>query len=70
MIDETQMQLLTNQCKIDVSFILLSTQQNVYDEFIKYLNCIRTVPATASKPLPIRKNDKQLQILYDEKSKN
>ena len=69
MIDETQIQLLTNQSKIDVSFILLPNQQNVYDEFTKYLNGIRTAPATASKALPTRKNDKQLKITYDEKSK-
>jgi hypothetical protein len=71
MIDETQLQLKSITSKIDVSFVLLSSQQNVYDEFVKYLNTLQTIPATTSKIPSTRRNNKNqaLQIPYDVKSK-
>ncbi len=64
MIDETQTQLKTITSKIDVSFVLVSSQQNVYDEFVKYLNTIQT---TSKKPsIPRQQNSSK--IAYNEKS--
>jgi hypothetical protein len=70
MIDETQTQLKTLNSKMDVSFILLSSQQNVYDEFVKYLNSTQPLSATTSKIPATSKTNSQLKIEYDEKSKN
>jgi hypothetical protein len=69
MLDETQIQLKTINSKMDVSFILLPSQQNVYDEFNKYLNSIQTLPTTTSKISSTRQTNDQLKIPYDEKSK-
>lgn len=65
MLDETHIQLKTLNPKLTVSFILLSNQQNVYDEFVKYLNNIQTSPSSTS---PKPKKNNQLNIAYEEKS--
>jgi hypothetical protein len=71
MIDETQTQLKSITSKLDVSFVLLSTQQNVYDEFVKYLNTLpKTSAATSKVPSMSRSNKNHAsKIAYDEKSK-
>jgi len=69
MLDETEIQLKNLNSQMTVSFILLSTQQNVYDEFVKYLNTIQTFPSTTSKTSSTSKTNDQLKIPYDEKSK-
>jgi hypothetical protein len=68
MIDATQIQLIKTNSKLDVSFILLPDQKNVYDEFVKYLNGTKTTHTTVSKGFPISKTNNQLKIPYDEKS--
>ena len=68
MLDETQLELIKTNSKLDVSFILLPAQQNVYDEFVKYLSNIKTPRTTIPKLHPISKTNHQLKIPYDEKS--
>lgn len=69
MINETQIQLLKMNSKMNISFILLPNQQNVYDEFVKYLNSIQTLPSTIIPKLSsIKKTTDQTKIPYDEKS--
>ncbi|CAF1511634.1 unnamed protein product [Adineta steineri] len=60
MIDETKRQLETINSKLDVSFILLPNQQNVYDEFVKYLNSNKTSPSN--------RTNNQMKISYAEKN--
>jgi hypothetical protein len=69
MIKETQEQLMNSRSKMDVSFILLKDQQNVYDEFSKYLNRIKSPPAAVPKTVPTSKTNAQSNIAYNEKSK-
>jgi hypothetical protein len=70
MLDETQIQLKNLNSNMNISFILLPSQQNVYDEFVKYLNSIQTHPATTSKISTSNKtNNNQLKLPYEEKSK-
>ena len=66
MIDETRDALTSIGTKLDVSFILLANQQNVYDEFIKYLNEDGSAQPDA---VTTRKSDVQESISYDEKGK-
>lgn len=69
MIDEALLQLLNSTSTIIVSFVLKSDQQNVYDEFVKYLQSVsRTVPATTTKLPSKSKRSVPLKIAYDEKS--
>jgi hypothetical protein len=65
MIDEIQRQLLPDNFQMDISFVLLPTSQNVYDDFVTYLNTIKT----SSSTIPNNKSDVQTKLPYDEKSK-
>lgn len=67
MIDEAIGQLRRLTSKITVSFVLVSSQQNVYDEFVKYLQGMG--PAVTPKIPPTNKRHGPLKITYDEKSK-
>ncbi|UJR31949.1 hypothetical protein I4U23_019422 [Adineta vaga] len=49
MIDEALTQLGSNNNQLNVSFVLLPDQNNVYDEFVKYLQCIKPSRTTVSK---------------------
>ena len=69
MIDETQIQLTNLKTKLDVSFILLSSQRNVYDEFMKYLNSTKSLPSTVLKTSVTNKTNIQSKIPYDQQSK-
>ena len=66
MIDETRDALTSLGTKLDVSFILLADQQNVYNEFIKYLNQHGSAQPDGSAT---RRSDVQGTIPYDEKGK-
>ena len=66
MIDETRSALISFDAKLDVSFILLPKQQNVYDEFVKYLNPHGSAKVDGSAT---RKTAAQGSIPYDEKGK-
>ncbi|CAF3089011.1 unnamed protein product [Rotaria sp. Silwood2] len=67
MIDETVVQLVSNTYNIDVSFILLSNQQNVYDAFVTYLNTIQTHPKNLPKQNPKNTTNHHSKIPYEEK---
>ncbi|CAF3645504.1 unnamed protein product [Rotaria sordida] len=67
MIDETHVQLINNTSNIDVSFILLPSQQNVYDAFVKHLNTIQTHSKNLSKQNPKNKTNHHSKIPYEEK---
>lgn len=69
MLDETHIQLQSLNSKMDVSFVLVQDQQNVYDEFVKYLNTIQTSVSTTPKTPPKPKTTNPLNIPYDVKSK-
>jgi len=69
MLDETQIQLKNLNSNMNISFVLLPSQQNVYDEFVKYLNSLQTFPATTSKISSTNKTNNQLKFPYEEKSK-
>lgn len=71
MLDETITRLISTDTQINVSFVLVPNQQNVYDAFIKCLNSlqsnplkqpVKTVAATAN-------NNNRTNIPYDMKSK-
>ncbi|CAF3934972.1 unnamed protein product [Rotaria magnacalcarata] len=64
MIDETEAQLISSKSTMNVSFILVQEQQNVYDAFVKYLNTIQTNVAQQSSK---SKTSQHLKIPYDEK---
>jgi hypothetical protein len=68
MLLETQKQLVANKNKMNISFILMPEQRNVYDEFIKYLNEMHTINPMVSAKISTKKQDDQLTIPYDEKS--
>jgi hypothetical protein len=68
MINETQARLKKIASKIDVSFVLLPSQQNVHDEFVKYLNTLPTTPGATPKTPPTSKSNAST-IQYDKKSK-
>ncbi|CAF0879399.1 unnamed protein product [Adineta ricciae] len=73
MIDETQEQLMKLNDQLDVSFVLLPSQKNVFDEFVKYLNSIRSSRTTVSNPTAsaststIGKTSVVSKVSYDEK---
>ena len=56
MIDETRTQLLAYKGAMTVSFVLLASQQDVYDRFVQYLNNIPIVDGTATRK-PHRRPD-------------
>ncbi|CAF0928899.1 unnamed protein product [Adineta ricciae] len=73
MIDETQEQLVKINEQLDVSFVLLPSQKNVFDEFVKHLNSIRSSRTTVPKPTAsaltstIGKTSVDSKVSYDEK---
>ncbi|CAF4640671.1 unnamed protein product, partial [Rotaria sp. Silwood2] len=67
MLHETKKQIKTSKIKMNISFILLSNQQNVYDAFIKYLNLLESVDLTVSYNNPTKKKDDQPKIIYNKK---
>ncbi|CAF3561359.1 unnamed protein product [Rotaria sp. Silwood1] len=67
MLHETRKQLTTFKIKMNISFVLLSTQQNVYDEFIKYLNQMLVVDLMVSTNNPTKKQVNKSTIAYDKK---
>ncbi|CAF4714682.1 unnamed protein product, partial [Rotaria sp. Silwood1] len=68
MIDETIIELTSNTSNIDVLFILLSQQQNVYDAFITYLNSIQIDSNNLLKQNLKTKINHHSKISYEEKS--
>ncbi|CAM4964904.1 unnamed protein product [Rotaria socialis] len=64
MIDETEAQLISNKSTLNVSFILVREQQNVYDAFVKYLN---TIQRSVIQQSPKSNTNQHLKIPYDEK---
>jgi len=69
MLRETQNQLKTSKIKMNISFILLANQQNVYDAFVKCLNDMETIDLTVSHKIPTTKKDDQSKIAFNRKSK-
>jgi hypothetical protein len=70
MLLETRKQLIANKIKMNISFILLANQQNVYDEFVKHLNAMETVNPMVSAKIPTKKIDDESTIRYDQQSKS
>jgi hypothetical protein len=68
MLHETRKQLTKQKTKMNISFILLPTQQNVYDAFVQRLNELETIDINVSHKIPTKKNDDQSTIVYDRKS--
>ena len=68
MISETKKQLTDKNLEMNISFVILSNQRNVYDEFVKYLNTIQEHSMTTSESLEKTKMKYQSKIPYDEKS--
>ena len=69
MINEVIERLQKTTSKITVSFVLVSEQQNVYHEFVKYLQTVSlSVPATTPKISSANKLSAPSRIAYDEKS--
>ncbi len=69
MLRETQNQLKICKIKMNISFILLTDQQNAYDAFVQRLNEMQTIDLTVSHKIPPKKKDDQSTITYDSKSK-
>ena len=61
MIDETRAQLVGHKGAMSVSFVLLSSQQDVYDCFVQYLFNIPIVDGTATRKPPRLSNRQQQQ---------
>jgi len=57
--------LKTSKVQLELSFVLIPSQQNVYDEFVKYLNKL-SQPSTASPTLTTNRN---LKMPFTETSK-
>ena len=69
MLRETRNQLTKHKVKMNISFVLMADQQNVYNAFIKHLNEMQTVDPVVSQKLPTKKKVDPSTIAYDQNSK-
>ncbi|CAF1935738.1 unnamed protein product [Rotaria magnacalcarata] len=67
MLRETRKELIKIKIKMNISFVLLPSEQNVYDQFVKYLNQMETVDPLVSHKSPTKKQDDQSTMTYDRK---
>lgn len=62
--------LVNNKVKMNISFVLLPEQNDIYDKFIQYIHEMDVVDLKVSLKIPTKKsNDDQATIAYDKKSK-
>ncbi|CAF4224636.1 unnamed protein product [Rotaria socialis] len=67
MLRETRKELIKIKIKMNISFVLLPSEQNVYDQFVKHLNQMETVDLLVSYKSPTKKQDDQSTMAYDKK---
>jgi hypothetical protein len=68
MLRETRDQLKAVKSKMNISFVILADQINVYDAFVKCLTELESVDIKISPKVPSTKKDDQLSIPFDRKS--
>jgi hypothetical protein len=64
---ETKKQLTAHKIKMNISFVLLAEQQNVYDAFVQCLNDMQAIDLSVSSKSSTKKRDDQSSIAYDSK---
>lgn len=70
MLRGTKNELKAQDSKMNVSFILLARQQDVYDAFSTYLDQLETVDLSVSHKLPTKnKDDRQSTISFEQRSR-